>query len=286
MNFDTYKKKGFFKNIKSLYRFQIIDTHTYDVKWVIELSKLNVLVITSFVFGISLILALAIFALTPLKYLLPGYVGTKADDKREMIQLKMKVETLENQVDQYSQYYSNLQAILQDSIQLHSDYIQNQETTPTDNKPIFPKASETEINYRKDFEILFQKDQNTTAASRAYLLNKMQFPMEGKTVALSSEEATSKTLKVEAEGETGVNCVLGGVVISVNQFQQKVTILIQHELEIISSYQFEGKATVQRGERLQKGQLIGIIQEKGSKILSFDLWEEGNALAPGQYLKY
>lgn len=110
--------------------------------------------------------------------------------------------------------------------------------------------------------------------------------MEGKTVTLSPEEASSKTLKVEAFGETGINSVLGGVVISKNQLQQKVTVIVQHDLGIISSYQFEGKATVQMGERLQKGQLIGIIQEKGSKILSFDLWEEGNALAPGQYLKY
>lgn len=286
MNFDTNKKKGFFKNIKSLYRFQIIDTNTYDVKWVIEISKLNVLVIVSIISTILLVIAFTVFALTPLKFLLPNYVGTKASDKKEVILLKLKVEELEGKIDQYTQYYSNLQKIFLDSMDLHADYILKDDSLQSDKKLSFPDASDAEIKYRKDFEHLLKQDKNDVTASRIYLLNKMTLPAEGTPAPLAPNETSSKTLKIEVKGESGVNTVLSGVVISKTQNGSKQHLMIYHDLGIISSYRFDGKSEVQVGESLVAGQLIGIIGKNDQKILSFDLWEEKTPLAPGQYLKY
>lgn len=286
MNFDTNKKKGFFKNIKSLYRFQIIDTNTYDVKWVIEMSKLNVFVIISIISTILLVIAFTVFALTPLKFLLPNYVGSNAADKKEAIQLKLKVEELEATVEQYTQYYANLQKIFLDSMDLHQDYIHQNDSLQLDKSLNFPSASDIEIKFRKDFEYLLQQDKNDVSASRIYLLNKMTLPVEGTPAPLAPNETSSKTLKIEVKDDAGVNTVLPGVVISKNQHGTQQHLIIYHDLGIISSYRFDGKSEVQVGESLVAGQLIGIIGKNEQKILSFDLWEEKTPLAPGQYLKY
>lgn len=286
MNFDTHKKKGFFKNIKSLYRFQIIDTNTYDVKWVIELSKLNILTITSLISCILLIIAFLIFVFTPLKYMIPGFVGSNAKDKKEAILLKLKVEQLEQNLNEYTQYYSNLKSIIDDSINIHPDYLSKNDNNQADRVNTFPSANETEINFRKEFEHLIQNEQDDISVRRIYMLNKMSLPMDGTPIALKPNETSSKTLKIATEGEAGINAVLAGVVLSTNQKGNHIQIIVHHDLGIISSYQFEGKSEVTKGEKLVKGQLIGVMGEQNNKILSFDLWEENTPLAPGQYLKY
>src|SRR5690606_38413806 len=138
---DTNQKKGFFKNIKSLYRFQIIDTNNYEVKLVVEMSKLNMFVLTWMSFIALLVLVFIVFAVTPLRYLLPDYVGTNASEKREMIDLRLKTDALEEKINNYDLFVSNMQSVINDSIGLHKDYLENSERIATDSAYFYPKAS-------------------------------------------------------------------------------------------------------------------------------------------------
>lgn len=286
MKIDTYEKKGLFKNIRSLYRFQIIDTNTYDVKWVIEMSKLNLFVIIWVLLLFFLLLAFVIFAITPLRFLLPDYVGTNADDKKEVIQLKLKTEELEEKIHQYTQYYTNLELILKDSIGIHQDYLQQQDKIAVDSSYYFPTAGKLESRYRKEFENLLQKDRKEEKSGKLYILNQMHLPVEGKPVAVESVDLQSKTLKIKAKNDASVYAVLAGVVIAKYLTGNKIHLFIQHENNILSIYKFEGRTDVSLGEKVFAGQLIGVISEKGDEILSFDLWVDTESLAPGQFFKY
>ena len=156
MKNDTNQKKGFFKNIKSLYRFQIIDTNNYEVKLVVEMSKLNMFVLAWVSFIVLLVIVFVVIALTPLRYLLPGYVGTNAAEKREMIDLRLKADALEDKMNNYDQYISNIQSVINDSIGLHKDYTENSDRIATDSAYFYPKASKLELTFRKEFEKLLK----------------------------------------------------------------------------------------------------------------------------------
>ncbi len=286
MKIDTYEKKGLFKNIRSLYRFQIIDTNTYDVKWVIEMSKLNLFVIAWILLLFFLLIAFLIFAITPLRFLLPGYVGTNADDKKEVIQLRLKTEELEEKIRQYTQYYTNIEMLLKDSTNIHQDYLQQQGKISVDSSYYFPTAGKLESRYRKEFESLLQKDKKEEKAGRVFILNQMYLPVEGKPVPVESADLQSKSLKIKAKNDASVYSVLAGTVIAKYLTGDKIHLFIQHEQNILSIYKFEGRAEVNIGEKVFAGQLIGVVSEKGDPILSFDLWADMEAIAPGQFLKY
>lgn len=285
MKIDTYKKKGLFKNIKSLYRFQIIDTNTYDVKWVIEMSKLNLLILLWGLLLFLLLIAFLTFAFTPLRNFIPG-MSTNADDKREIIELKLKTEKLEEKIDQYSQYYSNINMLLKDSINIHEDYLKPSDIIALDSSYYFPKTSQLETKYRKDFESIILKDETDEKAGRVYVLNNMHLPVEGKPMIVETANLQSKTLKIKAKNDAGIYSILEGVVLAKYLTGKKTHLYILHEDRMTSIYKFEGISEVVQGEKLFKGQLIGVMSENGDEVLSFDLWVGTEAIAAGQFLKY
>ncbi|HUH73661.1 MAG TPA: M23 family metallopeptidase [Chitinophagales bacterium] len=286
MKNDTNQKKGFFKNIKSLYRFQIIDTNNYEVKWVIEMSKLNMFVLGWICIFVLLFLAFLFFALTPLRYLLPGYVGTNATEKREMIDLRVKTDALEEKINLYDQYISNIQSVINDSIGLHSDYLQSSDRTTSDSAYYFPEASKFEVTYRKDFEKLLSGDQAEEKSGSVFILKNMHLPAEGKPIIKEESDKYSKTLKIKAKGDASVYSVLPGVIIAQYSIGGQKHIFIQHDYNILSIYKFEGILKLEKGEKVILGQLVGVMSEEGEDVLSFDLWEGTEPIAAGQFFKF
>lgn len=286
MKNDTNQKKGFFKNIKSLYRFQIIDTNNYEVKWVIEMSKLNMFALAWISFIVLLIVAFSVFALTPLRYLLPGYVGTNAAEKREMIDLRVKTDALEEKLNTYDQYISNIQSVINDSIGLHQDYLQNTERIAIDSAYFFPEASKFEVSFRKEYEKLLSGDQAQEKSGSIFILKNMHLPVEGKPIIKEESEKSSKTLKIKAKSDASIYSVLPGVILAQYTIGLQKHIFIQHDYNILSIYKFEGILKVEKGEKVILGQLIGVMNDKGDDVLSFDLWEGTEPIAPGQFLKY
>ena len=286
MKNDTNQKKGFFKNIKSLYRFQIIDTNNYEVKLVVEMSKLNMFVLAWVSFIVLLVIVFVVIALTPLRYLLPGYVGTNAAEKREMIDLRLKADALEDKMNNYDQYISNIQSVINDSIGLHKDYTENSDRIATDSAYFYPKASKLELTFRKEFEKLLSDDKIEEKSGSLFIMKNMHLPVEGKPVVQDETDKLSKTLKIKVKSDASVYSVLPGVVLAQYSIGDQKHVFIQHDYSILSIYKFEGELKVQKGENLISGQLIGIMSEKGDAILSFDLWEGTEPVAAGQFFKY
>jgi hypothetical protein len=280
-------ERSFWKKLRIHYRLQLIDTDTYDVRWVLQLSRLNILTLGTGVFVLFLVLAFLFFSFTPMKYLLPGFVGTNADDKRDLINLKMKSEEFDKELLAYKTYVDNLMKVVGDSIGLHEDYTSEQmRLLQADTSLFFPQPGKLESQFRKDFELLLKQGDDINRNDKLFVLNNLHNPADGKPLPASQEEAKSSTLKIKTNGDAGITSVLGGIVIALYKLNEKVHVFIQHEDFLVSAYRFEGVSKVVQGEQLDKGQLIGIMSDKGERILYLDLWANAESIPPGQYLKY
>jgi len=287
MTKDVKSGPGFWTKLKNHYRFQVIDTSTYDVRWVFELSRLNVVTAVSVLFLLLLALSFALFSFTPLRFLIPGYVGSNADEKRAIIELKIKSEQLEAQLQTDRKFIDNLQSILMDSIPVHSDYLKEQERLlQVDTELFFPQSSKLETRFRKDFELLLKQGDSKEVSGKAYVLSILQKPLEGKPVIGTDLGAGGKTLHIKGKGDAGITSILAGLVIARYKAGSETHLYIQHEEYLVSAYKFEGSAVVNQGEWVDAGQLIGSLDVKGEEILHLDIWANGEAIAPGQYLKY
>jgi hypothetical protein len=113
----TLKKPDWSKwreKLKDVYRFQIVDEKHYDVKLVLELNRLNVIVVGGLLLAFFTFLNFLFISFTPLKQYVPGY-GTSSG-RSEVISMNIKTQELERKLNAHQKYVQNLQNILNDKV--------------------------------------------------------------------------------------------------------------------------------------------------------------------------
>ncbi len=99
-----------FKRRSNTYRLVITNDDTYDEILVLRLSRKSVYLTFSISFILLVGLTIALIALTPLKYYIPGY-GTK--ESRTALQLlKIRTDSLEQSIYYKEQYLEGLKKVL------------------------------------------------------------------------------------------------------------------------------------------------------------------------------
>ncbi len=101
---------GALQHLRNRYRLVVMNDDTYEEVVTFRLSRLSVYITlcTLFVALVGITVALLVF--TPLRYYVPGYGS--ASDRREMITLKMQVDSLEQQMMYRDKYMESIQNVL------------------------------------------------------------------------------------------------------------------------------------------------------------------------------
>ena len=84
------------QRLRNRYRLVVMNDDTYEEVVTFKLSRLSVYIALCTIFVVLVGLTVALIVFTPLKYYIPGYGS--ASDRREMITLKLKADSLEQQV--------------------------------------------------------------------------------------------------------------------------------------------------------------------------------------------
>jgi hypothetical protein len=98
------------QRLRNRYRLVIMNDDTYEEVVTFKLSRLSVYIALCTIFVVLVGLTVALIVFTPLKYYIPGYGS--ASDRREMITLKLKADSLEQQVLYKDKYLDNLKNVL------------------------------------------------------------------------------------------------------------------------------------------------------------------------------
>jgi len=87
---------------------------TYEEVVTFRLSRLSVYTTLCTIFVVLVGLTVALIVFTPLKYYIPGY-GSHAE-RKEMVNLKIRADSLEQQMRYKEQYWQNVKNILSGNI--------------------------------------------------------------------------------------------------------------------------------------------------------------------------
>ncbi len=98
------------QRLRNRYRLVIMNDDTYEEVIKFRLSRISVYVTLCTLFVVLVGLTVALLVFTPLRYYIPGY-GT-GSDRKDMIQLKMQVDSLEQQMMYRDKYLENIQNVL------------------------------------------------------------------------------------------------------------------------------------------------------------------------------
>src|SRR5215210_1570228 len=99
------------KRLRNRYRLVVMNDDTYEEVVTFKLSRLSVYVLLSTIFVVLTGLTVALIVFTPLKLYIPGYGDI--NQTKELREMKMRTDSLEQAMQQKDQYMNGLKSVLQ-----------------------------------------------------------------------------------------------------------------------------------------------------------------------------
>lgn len=280
-------KKKLFKKLSDRYRLIIYNDTTFQSVWSMKLTRLKVFTVTSLLSAIIVVLVILLIATTGLREYIPGY--PKAEYRQVLVNTALKVDSLENELKKRDQFFRGIQAILNGE-EPDDNFVAEEDIAP----------NEVEFqNYNHDsvFQDKLLAEQTSLSLgnenSGGMSLSQVHFFVPVKGIISNKFNSSSDHFGVDLVGEpnTRIASVLDGTVIfSGWTLETGYVIYIQHEAELISVYKHNAELLKNVGDKVRAGEAIAIIGNTGEMTtgphLHFELWHEGTAVDPEEYIDF
>ena len=107
------------KRLQNRYRLVVMNDDTYEEVVTFKLSRLSVYIGLSTIFVLLTGLTVALIVFTPLRMYIPGYGDVNAT--RELRELKMRTDSLEQVMSYKDKYLDNVKNVLQGNVTVKLD---------------------------------------------------------------------------------------------------------------------------------------------------------------------
>lgn len=248
-------------------------------------------------FAISLLLANTILA----RWINPAYI--QQDNANKLLRLSTTVEALEEQATQQSKFIKLMQSIVAGKEEPNYP-LENVEPTHTkvdtaqlaEDMATYMAPSENmdEIatNLRQEFE---EKESNLAAATYNTVKDLQDTffftPIEGIITTPFNLKMEHYGIDIVAKENEPIKCVADGMVIFATwTVETGWVIAIQHSKNLVSIYKHNASLFKKAGDLVTAGEVIAIMGNSGELStgphLHFELWYEGNAVNPENFINF
>ncbi|CAI8307096.1 MAG: Murein DD-endopeptidase MepM [Flavobacteriales bacterium UBA4585] len=271
---------------RNKFRLVILNDDTFEELLTLRLSPLNVFTFSVFAIVFTIAITSVVIAFTPLKELVPGYASSKI--RRQAIELSLKTDSLEGVLRQNERYVGGIQRILQGDV--IDSVVQDvaSEDTATNTAVLLSSPSPTDSAFREwvEGETAFSLEQRSAELDIPQLLA----PVEG--VVTSSFDRTMGHFAVDVASTKNTpikSCYEGIVVFADWTSENGHIIIVQHDNNLVSAYKHNSALLKDVGDYVRSGEAIAIIGNSGENStgphLHFELWYDGSAINPEDYIK-
>lgn len=282
------KEKKLAKKLLHKYRMVILNEDTFEERFAIKLTRLNVFVIMSISAILLIFLTTLLIAFTPLREYIPGYSSAKL--KNDATILSYKVDSLSQDISINEQYYASIRKVLTGDV-----------TAQDLNRDSIIKAA------RKDIDI----DQVTTNKEDSLLrekvskedkynlfeeaIDKSNFilfpPVNGSISEAYNIENKHFAVDVIVPTNTPVKAAADGTVIFAEwTVETGYVVIIEHKQELISVYKHNSAITKSQGDLVKAGEVIAMSGSTGELStgphLHFELWSKGYPINPTNFIDF
>jgi len=285
-------KNVLFRNIKSKYRLVIQDAETFEEKFSLKLSRLNVFITLGILIIGLIILTTYLIAFTSLKEYIPGYSDPGLS--RKVYELTLRADSLELLLNQRAAYLENIQKVLMGNIPIFvsSDTaIQKRDYSKiNDNRIVEDSMLRQEVENQDKYEL---KTTYSTSSIKSSSISSFNFfrPVNGYLTSHFDPSHGHYGVDIAtAEGET-VKAVFDGTVIQAGwNIETGYTITIQHISNLVSIYMHNSSLLRKQGDIVRAGEPIAVAGSTGKLStgthLHFELWYNGTAVDPLNYITF
>lgn len=280
------EKPKYIDRLKAKYRLSIYNDQTLNEVFQLRLSRLNVISVVGSIAFFLIVSVILLIAYTPIREFIPGYPD--ANTRSDIVQNALMLDSLENEIRIRDRYFENINTIINGGIpkSIHSTLDSTAEKKDIDfSISIQDSLLRMQIEQEEQFNLSVFEDHNKNTFSSQYFYA----PIKGiVTNSFNPDENHFGTDIVAGPNEVVKACLDGTVIMSSWTIETGYIIQIQHANNLISIYKHNAEILKKVGNQVKAGEAIAIIGNSGEITtgphLHFELWHEGKAINPEEYI--
>ena len=282
------KEKKFSKKLLHKYRLVILNEDTFEERFAIKLTRLNVFVIVALSSILLVSGTILLIAFTSLREFIPGYSSTAL--KRQATALNYKTDSLQQVIALNEQYYTSIKRVLTGdvkTVEFNRDSLIDAAKKELGDLNIAPNKADSLLREKVDKEDKYNLFESAISSSNFVLFP----PVHGTISEGYNVEEKHYAVDVVIAKDTPVKATADGTVI----FAEWTTdtgyvVIIEHSYELVSVYKHNGSVTKQQGDLVKAGEVIAMAGNTGEFTtgphLHFELWNRGYPVNPTNFIDF
>ncbi|MEX6626514.1 M23 family metallopeptidase [Tenacibaculum salmonis] len=281
------KKRKLKQKLVDKYRLVILNEDTFQEKFSLKLSRLNVFVFGGIFSILLIVFTTLLIAFTGLREYIPGYSSSSL--KRKATRLIYQTDSLKTRLAVIERFTKALRPVLTgeispdkiDSIKIDAQNI------AIDTRKL--AATKEDSLFREKIEGKDRFPLSESAEGRAKVV--FFSPLTGNISQVFNTNDKHYAIDIVAKKGTPVKVIADGTVILAEWTAETgYVIMIQHPDEFISVYKHNGQLLKQQGELVKSGEAIASVGSTGELStgphLHFELWNNGFPVNPTDYIDF
>ncbi|WP_438964471.1 M23 family metallopeptidase [Winogradskyella sp.] len=282
------KEKKLAKKLLHQYRLVILNEDTFEERFAIKLTRLNVFVLTSISAIVLIFFTTLLIAFTPLREYVPGYSSARL--KKEASLLNYKTDSLVRELELNKQYYSSIRKVLTGdiaSVEFNRDSIMELAKNDLDYLEVEKNKEDSILRAKVEKEDKYNLFESSIDPSNFVL-----FPPVNGTISDDYDiKEKHYAVDVVVATNTPVKAVADGTVIFAEwTVETGYVVIMEHNQELISVYKHNSAITKSQGDLVKAGEVIAMSGNTGELStgphLHFELWSKGYPVNPTNFIDF
>lgn len=283
--------KTFVKKLRHKYRLVVMNDDTFEEKYSLRLSQLNLFTVIGLLVIGLIILTTFVITLTPLREYIPGYAGD-VQTRRNLITLASQIDSLERNAREKDILINNIRSVIDGSVGQKKDTVSKR--SKPDLNTVKLTASAEEARFRAEIEEQDRYNLTETAGNNRFSeISSYYFftPMKGKVTTSFNPGQRHFGIDVVAPKNEAVKSTLDGTVVFAGWTSETGHVIhIQHSNNLVSIYKHNSVLLKKEGQQVKAGEAIAITGNSGelstSPHLHFELWFDGKPIDPQEHMVF
>ncbi len=288
---EVKKRKRIVRKLKSKFRFVVLNDQTFEERFSLRLSPMNVIVFGGTI-GLSLItITLYVIAFTPLREYIPGYSDVTM--RRNLVSMTLRADSLSYKMAAQNRFLSQIMDVMNDRIST---------ARPTRDSLVAPlydsikslKSSEEDSQLRKQIESgdRYELSSGNEKAFASGIGSYSFFtPLKGAITTKFNTTQKHYGIDIVAGPNEVIKSALDGTVVIANWTSETGYVIgVQHSNNLFTLYKHNSALLKGVGDYVKAGEVLAIIGNTGEYSsgphLHFELWYNGSPVNPLDYINF
>lgn len=283
------RRRSLLRKLRNKYRLVLINESTFEERFSIKLTRMNVLLLAIAAFTLHGLFVTAVIVLTPLKRYIPGYSDQVT--KQHAYRSTLLADSLEAEFHVRDLYLQNLRQVLSGELPADSATVLAPVEVPTA-ADLAPGRADSLLRARLAREGAYDLKDEGIGMGRRHLSSLYFFPPVSGIVTEKFNRADGHFgIDVVTKTDASVRACLDGTVVFSGWTTDAGHVLhVQHANDILSQYKHNSTLLKKVGDRVKGGEAIAIVGNSGELTtgphLHFELWQNGAPLDPLSFMVF